>query len=265
MKIGNKLPKNERKQILRNLRKNNVLTQEQIDLYQQHAIHTDLTEKLLKTRKLTQAHIADLLGCSEKTYRGYEDETVSPSVEQLTLLADFYNVSVDYILGRSSCTSVENQYISDMLGLSDESIENIKKCRKQWLVNDASICMLDSYTGGQINRTSQVFTQQNTLNTLLSSKHLMGFVSSLNHFINAQYNIPVHYKRTSGRNAGGWIRNNTQIYNGFECITLACNEENLSDNVDVLVDDTFLESVALKQIEQILSGIKAELPQRKWG
>lgn len=48
---------------------------------------------------LTQAKLAEILGCSQTTYSRYETGNLSVPIDILKKLAYFYNVSVDYILG----------------------------------------------------------------------------------------------------------------------------------------------------------------------
>lgn len=50
----------------------------------------------------TQQEIADLLNCKREVYRRYEKGIFELPVWALITLADYYNVSTDYILGRTS-------------------------------------------------------------------------------------------------------------------------------------------------------------------
>ena len=52
-------------------------------------------------RGLTQKQIAEVLGVSQNTYSQYEIGVLNYPVEALMKLADYYNVSVDYLLGRT--------------------------------------------------------------------------------------------------------------------------------------------------------------------
>lgn len=54
-------------------------------------------------RGLTQKQIAEILGISQNTYSQYEIGVLNYPVDALMKLADFYQVSVDYLLGRTSC------------------------------------------------------------------------------------------------------------------------------------------------------------------
>lgn len=62
---------------------------------------------LRKEKKLTQADISKRLGIPRTTYAGYENGSRNPDPETLQLLADFHDVSVDYLLGRDEKLPVE--------------------------------------------------------------------------------------------------------------------------------------------------------------
>ena len=61
---------------------------------------------MLKLRELrleigkTQAELALLLGTSRQVYANYENEINEPSLDMLARLADIFECSVDYLLGR---------------------------------------------------------------------------------------------------------------------------------------------------------------------
>lgn len=59
-----------------------------------------LKELRLK-KKLTQADMGAVLGMSQRAYGHYENGDRDMSPEVLITLADYYNVSADYILGRT--------------------------------------------------------------------------------------------------------------------------------------------------------------------
>ena len=64
----------------------------------------DLSDRLLylkKERKLLQKDIANDIGVSLRAYQYYERGERNPDTETLTKLADYFDVSTDYLLGRS--------------------------------------------------------------------------------------------------------------------------------------------------------------------
>ena len=62
---------------------------------------------LREDKDLNQTQLADLLQVHQTTYSDYELERVNIPIPSLHKLADFYNVSVDYLLGR---TDVKTPY-----------------------------------------------------------------------------------------------------------------------------------------------------------
>ena len=60
-------------------------------------------ERLLEQRRLygyTQRQMAQKLNVSQPSYVRYENGTSEPTQENLVKLADLFDVSVDYLLGR---------------------------------------------------------------------------------------------------------------------------------------------------------------------
>lgn len=53
-------------------------------------------------KNYTQKQIAEVLGVSQNTYSQYEIGVLNYPVDAIVKLADFYNVSTDYLLGRTS-------------------------------------------------------------------------------------------------------------------------------------------------------------------
>ena len=56
---------------------------------------------------LTQQKVADLLHVGQRTYADYESGKTRIPVDSLLILAQFYNVSMDYITGASN---IINEY-----------------------------------------------------------------------------------------------------------------------------------------------------------
>lgn len=57
-------------------------------------------KKILAESGLTQQNVADDLGISPQAVNNYVHEKREPSIEMLIKLADYFNVSVDYLIGR---------------------------------------------------------------------------------------------------------------------------------------------------------------------
>lgn len=52
---------------------------------------------------LYQKHLAEILHCSQRIYSNYERGDVDIPTDVLIRLADFYDTTTDYILGRTNC------------------------------------------------------------------------------------------------------------------------------------------------------------------
>lgn len=57
---------------------------------------------LREDRDLTQAQVAEMLGIQQTVYSRYERGYQNIPLEFLLFLADYYQVSTDYILGRTN-------------------------------------------------------------------------------------------------------------------------------------------------------------------
>lgn len=67
--------------------------------------------KLRKEHKLTQLELAKRLGFSRGQLANYEQGQREPDYESLQKIADFFEVTTDFLLGRSA-TSIKNNDIS---------------------------------------------------------------------------------------------------------------------------------------------------------
>lgn len=56
---------------------------------------------LRKERNLTQNELADILHIKNTTISNYENEVSSPDMDMIGQIASFFNVSTDYLLGKS--------------------------------------------------------------------------------------------------------------------------------------------------------------------
>ena len=57
---------------------------------------------LREDRDMTQAQVASLLGIDQRVYSNYETGKREIPLRHLIVLADYYHVTVDYLLGRDT-------------------------------------------------------------------------------------------------------------------------------------------------------------------
>ena len=84
---------------------------------------------LRRARGLSQRDIGKMIGVTKVSVCGYENGTRTPSLESLELLADIFEVSTDYLLGRE--LYVVSDKVTRYVGsISEEDIEIIKEIKK---------------------------------------------------------------------------------------------------------------------------------------
>ena len=82
-------------------------------------------KKLRIARGLNQVEFAKILCVTKQCVSNWENDNVVPSIDMLCKIADFFEVSTDYLLGRSERRAVE------VSNLTDEQISHITS-----IVND---------------------------------------------------------------------------------------------------------------------------------
>lgn len=81
---------------------------------------------LRKSRNLTQQQIADLLFVNKSSVSRYESNSQLPETPQLQKLADYFEVSIDYLLGRNNESHVSLNSENKSNKNIDEIIEDFE-------------------------------------------------------------------------------------------------------------------------------------------
>ncbi|MDY3918983.1 MAG: helix-turn-helix transcriptional regulator [Candidatus Limivivens sp.] len=102
--------------------------------------------ELRKERKLTQISLSTSIDVSQETISAYETGKHDPTAENLIRIADFFHVSIDYLLKRSDCRKAQ---AFDQL--SDDEMKLIETFRK---VRPLSRGRVLSYLQGFADRDS---------------------------------------------------------------------------------------------------------------
>ena len=96
-----------------------------------------ILKELRKEKGLNQIQLAKFIGVSVQAYQKYEYGTAEPTFDSVCKLADFYNVTADYLLGREPAPNP----FSD-LNLSEEDEANVV-AKYMSLPPEIRACMLD--------------------------------------------------------------------------------------------------------------------------
>lgn len=74
----------------------------------------EMLKRLRHEKNLSQQELANRLKINRSTYARYETSATQPDFETLELLADFYEVSIDYLLGRLNNTDKDKNKFDPM-------------------------------------------------------------------------------------------------------------------------------------------------------
>lgn len=119
--------------------------------------------ELMEQRKTTQNELADYLQKTRQAVSYYCDGSSSPDWETLVKVADYFDVSADYLLGRTKDPD-RNPSASDELGLSVAAV--------QWLKQ-----LANSFDNGRYTQHFSVLLEMSSFQTLIFS--LIEYFSAL--------------------------------------------------------------------------------------
>ena len=89
---------------------------------------------LRKEKKLKQKDMAELLQCAERNYQRLEYGKTNVTATTLMFLCDYFNVSADYILGRTDCMeplqtmAARIRSLREQNGLTQKNMAEILGC-----------------------------------------------------------------------------------------------------------------------------------------
>lgn len=94
---------------------------------------TDRLKTLREQKGLTRKEVSEAVGLESSTYGKYEKGQRQPSYQILLALAEFYNVSVDYLTGYSPSSKA----------VSQEHLTNVNNRIKEDLGEDVEVMFRD--------------------------------------------------------------------------------------------------------------------------
>ena len=103
--------------------------------------------KFLRTYKgLSQQQLAEVIGTSQQSINKYENHNVEPDIDTLIAFADFFNTSVDYLIGNTDI---------------NRKIEPVH----QYYLNDEEISLIDGFRKLTKGEKDSIFAVVNNYNT----------------------------------------------------------------------------------------------------
>lgn len=204
-------------------------------------------KSLRRERGYTKTYVAEKVGVNRKAYSKWEIGG-HPDIENLSALADFYGVSVDYIIGRTDFHDPKNEFIGQCTGLSDRAVDSIigiKQESENWKENADAAGIQPGYD------------DINALNKLLEYESLFSnILRAFQNLLKIEYLIPVHFE--NGKPAPADTNNLYEYLPGFEklhldghyLLNLCRDEKKPWDFNTISLNSSFFRSVALNQITE---------------
>lgn len=113
----------------------------------------EILAELRQDRKMTQKDLAQAMFVTVGTISNYENGVHYPDVEKLISLADYFNVTTDYLLGRCRANVSPDVFDESIIGEKTmgqlvNDIRNLSRSRKQSL----AIILDDMKLSTMVNR-----------------------------------------------------------------------------------------------------------------
>ncbi|MEK4122006.1 helix-turn-helix domain-containing protein [Lysinibacillus sp. FSL K6-0102] len=74
-------------------------------------------ENKASNKDWTQGYVADKLNVARTSYTAYENGTKQPTLETLLNMADLFDVTIDYLLGRSIQKNINDDFVKELTEL----------------------------------------------------------------------------------------------------------------------------------------------------
>jgi Predicted transcriptional regulators len=86
-------------------------------------------KELRDDKMISQKDFAKIIGVAQSTYALYETRKREPALDVLIKIAQYFNVTTDYLLGLSEGATIENEFIYQDTALNNESIFFLKQLK----------------------------------------------------------------------------------------------------------------------------------------
>lgn len=146
----------------------------------------------------TQQELAEKTGCSRQAVAQYMDGSNAPNIDKLILIAEFFNVSIDYLVGKDKEQTEEElvQSIVNYTGLDEKSVEVLHNLK----------CESTNEIEETVKKISAVFSGRRSQDTKTDLSFINTFINSQ---FNAVFNHPNSYLYEYCRN----LKKCIEIYN----------------------------------------------------
>lgn len=94
---------------------------------------SNILRQLRSEKNISTYKLADLLHVSRSSISNYETGIRTPSYDLLVEIANFFNVSIDYLLGRTNDRRTADKILEEYSVICD--VKNLDKNQKDFIIN----------------------------------------------------------------------------------------------------------------------------------
>lgn len=94
-------------------------------------------KELRKSRKITQVDMSKLLECTDRHYQRIEYGQIDLPMSKLIFLADYFNVSLDYLVGRSNNPEFNKLFMKGF-GIMEQNLFNVKEVKQVYNLDEVN-------------------------------------------------------------------------------------------------------------------------------
>lgn len=100
-------------------------------------------KKLRNENNVTQQQLADAISVSQQSINKYENHNIEPDISTLIQIADYFNVTVDYLIGKTGDVCADKSCCSSLSRTELQIINKIRLLNKKQ--RDILVSLIDSY------------------------------------------------------------------------------------------------------------------------
>ena len=104
----------------------NIKILKSLNGYKANSLFALRLKGLLAETRTSQKKLADYVGLSQQAVGQWVHGKSAPNLDDAIQIAEFFNVSLDYLLCLSESKVRENLHLANTLGLSDDAIEMLQ-------------------------------------------------------------------------------------------------------------------------------------------
>ena len=121
-----------------------------------------------------QSELADMLDVTKNTFRQWTNGNATPTMEKLIKLSEYFNVSIDYLAGKSRTKSsdIETQAAALRYGLNEEGLQSLERLTAMARLHEKYQRLTDSIVGLELTlKDAQNDTTEDFIKGIIEEKN----------------------------------------------------------------------------------------------